>query len=723
MMTATAIPIIGEHQGSANSRYLAAEMVRLRLLLHRRVLWLRKHWRRDPQQDYPGWAISDQEADMLLVGKDRQEEFNFYESDTEAREIGALLNEASREIFNQRREMEESGDWAALDVLAARFGLTAFERDVVLLCLAVELDPAFERLYGYVQDDATWKYATPSLALTLLGDGESSAAERASLLPGAALRRWHLVTAEPAPSGGAMSGCPLHLDERIVNYLMGINQLDERCCGVVREAPKTLIAEDQRGVAARLAQWLTADARYNHLKIVNLVGPPDSGRLAIAREICSQTGLNLLILDPRALHASGSKHSEIGALLEREAILLRLLYYLDLDSLKADEAQALQVELQRCGAPLVVASRERFQCERETLAVQVTRPDVSAQCEMWRLALGESGVTWSDEIEAIVEQFDFGPQSIARVVAQAESQAALRLSSEAILSCEDLWQACRQQAAPQTEQLAQKVAPCYDWDDIVVPDEVLCQLQEVANQVAHRHLVYQDWGFGKKLSRGRGISALFSGASGVGKTMAAEVMARHLKLDLCRIDLAGVVSKYIGETEKNLRSVFDAAERSGAILFFDEADALFGKRSEVKDSHDRYANIEVNYLLQRMEDYRGLAILATNMKSALDSAFMRRLRFVVDFPFPDTAQRAEIWRRVFPPAAAVQGLDFGVLSRLEIPGGNIRNIAVNAAFLAAGEEVPIGMDQVMRAARQEYKKMDRLVMEAEFGHYSQGKTR
>jgi SpoVK/Ycf46/Vps4 family AAA+-type ATPase len=271
--------------------------------------------------------------------------------------------------------------------------------------------------------------------------------------------------------------------------------------------------------------------------------------------------------------------------------------------------------------------------------------------------------------------------------------------------------------------LAQKIQPCYDWDDIVVPVEVSLQLREITAQVAHRHAVYQGWGFGKKLSRGRGISVLFSGPSGVGKTMAAEVMAQHLNLDLYRIDLAGVVSKYIGQTEKNLRNVFDAAERSGAILFFDEADALFGKRSEVKDSHDRYANIEVNYLLQRMEDYRGLAILATNMKSFLDTAFLRRLRFIVEFPFPDAALRMEIWRRVFPPTAETGTLDFVALSRMEIAGGNIRNIALNAAFLAVEEGVPIGMGHVMNAARREYTKIERLIMDAEFGPFAQARTR
>ncbi len=224
-------------------------------------------------------------------------------------------------------------------------------------------------------------------------------------------------------------------------------------------------------------------------------------------------------------------------------------------------------------------------------------------------------------------------------------------------------------------------------------------------------------GFRRKLSLGLGIAALFAGESGTGKTMAAEVLAGHLGLGLYRIDLAGVVSKYIGETEKNLRSIFDAAERGGAILFFDEADALFGKRSEVKDSHDRYANIEVNYLLQRMEDFRGLAILATNRKSSLDSAFVRRLRFIVDFPLPDQSHRLQIWRSVFPQEAELRGIDFPFLSRLEIPGGHIRNIALNAAFMAASEGGPIGMAQVMRSARREYAKMERLVQESEFGPY------
>jgi SpoVK/Ycf46/Vps4 family AAA+-type ATPase len=247
-----------------------------------------------------------------------------------------------------------------------------------------------------------------------------------------------------------------------------------------------------------------------------------------------------------------------------------------------------------------------------------------------------------------------------------------------------------------------------------LPEPESALLRHIAEQVAHRTTVYEKWGFGEKMSRGLGISALFSGDSGTGKTMAAEVIANDLRLNLYRIDLSAVVSKYIGETEKNLRRMFDAAENGGAILFFDEADALFGKRSEVKDSHDRYANIEINYLLQRMEGYRGLAILATNMKSALDTAFLRRLRFIVRFQFPGPAERKAIWQRVFPPDMPKKALDYDRLARLNVTGGHIHNIAINAAFLAARAGSPVTMALVLDAARAEFRKIERPINEADF---------
>jgi SpoVK/Ycf46/Vps4 family AAA+-type ATPase len=261
--------------------------------------------------------------------------------------------------------------------------------------------------------------------------------------------------------------------------------------------------------------------------------------------------------------------------------------------------------------------------------------------------------------------------------------------------------------------LAQRLETVAGWNDLVLPEPQRATLQTIAAQVRMRHRVYEEWGFAARGERGLGLSALFVGESGTGKTMAAEVLARELRLDLYRIDLSSVVSKYIGETEKNLRRVFDAAEGSGAVLLFDEADALFGKRSEVRDSHDRYANIEVSYLLQRMEAYRGLAILTTNVKQAIDPAFLRRIRFIVRFPFPDAGQRAAIWRAIFPARTPRERLDYERLAQLTVPGGHIRNIALAGAFLAAHAEAPVSMAHLAQAARGEYAKLERSLTEAE----------
>jgi SpoVK/Ycf46/Vps4 family AAA+-type ATPase len=309
------------------------------------------------------------------------------------------------------------------------------------------------------------------------------------------------------------------------------------------------------------------------------------------------------------------------------------------------------------------------------------------------------------QFDRLVSQFDF-------------STAAIRTTATGLLgdkSESNLWHACRLRGRPRLEDLAQRISSSATWADIVLPASQMSTLQTIALQLRQRARVCDDWGFAEQSNRGLGLSALFTGPSGTGKTLAAEILANELELDLFRIDLSAVVSKYIGETEKNLRRVFDAAEEGGAVLLFDEADALFGKRSEVKDSHDRYANVEISYLLQRMEAYRGLAILTTNMKEALDPAFLRRLRFVVQFPFPDQTQRAEIWRKIFPAKTPTDSLDIDTLSRLSISGGNIRSIALNAAFTAAGADEPVRMNHLLGAARLEYEKLEKPLTEAELG--------
>jgi SpoVK/Ycf46/Vps4 family AAA+-type ATPase len=372
--------------------------------------------------------------------------------------------------------------------------------------------------------------------------------------------------------------------------------------------------------------------------------------------------------------------------------------------------------IERLGGPVIVVCRDRLRTrERPAVVFDVEYPGTEEQSALWAAALGDIAPHLNGHVDSLVAQFSLNATEIASAGTMARSESKAE-DGERI--GEALWEASRVQSRARMDDLAQRIISPAMWDDLVLPEIQRAILREIAIHVRQRTKVYQQWGFAGKGARGLGISALFAGASGTGKTMAAEVLANELRLDLYRIDLSSVVSKYIGETEKNLRRVFDAAEAGGAILLFDEADALFGKRSEVKDSHDRYANIEVSYLLQRMESYRGLAILTTNLKSALDTAFLRRIRFVVQFPFPDSVQRAEIWRRVFPPATPTEDLAVESLARLNVAGGNIRNIALNAAFLAADAHEPIRMAHVLQSARAEYMKLEKPLTGAEIGDWS-----
>jgi SpoVK/Ycf46/Vps4 family AAA+-type ATPase len=717
-----------------NQAYLNRELLRLRLLLQRRTAWLRRQWKHDPIQNYQMQVISDDEADWLLTGDDHEAEATFYQKDPEALALSQRIAKLEAELAELKQALVKAGTPPALEVLSHRFGLTPFERDVLLLCLAPELDATFERLYAYVQDDVSRKYGTIDLALALFSDikaAEDGCNARNSFLPEAPLRRFCLITLGPGSSPAtALRVRPLRLDERVIDYLRGVNRPDDHILDWLRPIPYAPLARSHQALAERLVRGFEWTDRQNVWPVLNLTGSPGTGKMTVARALCSRLGLQLYRLNVNRLPAPGPDRRESLRLLEREAALLQIALYLDTSDVdRADKGMVstLSDVIEQLNVLLIVGSHERWQVEdsrngagRETITVRIPEPDASVQRELWHSALTGVPHTLDDQIDHIVQQFDFGPQDIAEVVSAAQGKARLHASeTDMRLTPDDLWQACREQAGWHLNELAQHIDARYTWEDIVLPEDLFNQLQELVAQVAHRSTVYETWGFGTKLIRGRGISALFAGPSGTGKTMAAEILANHLKLDLYRIDLAGVVSKYIGETEKNLKKVFDAAEQSGAILFFDEADALFGKRTEVKVSHDRYAIIEINYLLQRMEDYRGLAILATNRKSELDRAFLRRLRFLVDFPFPDAESRRRIWQKVFPSQAKVGQLDYDCLARLEIPGGNIKNIALNAAFLAAGEGegARIEMTYLMHATRREYAKIDKSITPNEFGPY------
>jgi AAA+ superfamily predicted ATPase len=706
----------------ANQAYLRAELHRLRLLLQRKVRWLRRNWQRDPLGNGQGLVISEALADRLLSGDEAESETRFYREDTESAAITSLLEEVDAYLHRLRQGIMEEGGLPSLEVLSRLFGLRPFDRDVLLLCLASEEDPGFAALYAYAQDDVHARYPNMHLAVSLFCPApDEREVARGAFLPSSPLRQFRLVSFGDGSAGAPQSLRPLRIDDRVADYLRGINRLDEDVVHLLRPVPPAPVAGAHRELVDGLVRWARSAAADSGWPPFHLTGPTDAGKQAVAREFCACIGLHLYALDAKRLPLRDADRHSLLHLMEREAVLSHMAVYLDVTDVDpVDRALMMATRdwIERAGGVLFVGSRERWQFQRHAIHVPVPRPDLTAQRSLWAAALGSAAHAIDGHLDSIVQQFDLGPQAIRQVVTAALARARLRSAGDATLAAADLWHACREQVGWRAGELAQRLDPCYTWDDIVLPEDVRRQLREIADQVAARPQVYEVWGFGACLPRGRGISALFSGPSGTGKTMAAEILANHLQLDLYRIDLAGVISKYIGETEKNLRNVFDAAEQSGAILFFDEADALFGKRSEVKDSHDRYANIEINYLLQRMEEYRGLAILCTNRRSALDRAFLRRLRFLVEFPLPDWERRRLIWQKVFPPQAPLGFLDVDALSRLEISGGNIRNIALNAAFLAAGAGISIGMAHVLHAARREYSKIDKLPTEAEFGaHY------
>jgi hypothetical protein len=597
----------------------------------------------------------------------------------------------------------------ALERLTQIFGLSTFEQSILLLCAGVELESAFAALCARAQGDPARPYPTFSLALAALPDPHWSA-----ITPAGSLRRWRLIEVQSLPNV-ALTNSPLRIDERILHFLTGIQHLDERLQGLLEPVALEDLVPSHRELAGRIAAtWLAAGSPANGkgLPLIQLCGPDVAAKHVIAAAACAEIGLRLFALPAQTVPASAAELEALARLWEREAALSSSALCVTADTLeRSDGRAAAQVShfLERIGGPVLLTTREPWHpIRRAVRTFDATKPTAEEQIAIWQELLRNAGVSVNGCVNDLVAQFN-----LSRSAIRASVQEAVSVPADTPGLAVRLWEAGRAQARPRLEDLAQRIVPAATWDNLVLPEPEMAMLREVAAQVAHRTTVYHKWGFARLGNRGLGISALFAGSSGTGKTMAAEVLAHQLRLDLYRIDLSSVVSKYIGETEKNLRRVFDAAEDGGAILFFDEADALFGKRSEVKDSHDRYANIEINYLLQRMESYCGLSVLATNMKSSLDAAFTRRIRFIINFPFPNAALRAAIWERIFPPRTPLEGLDIAQLSKLNLAGGNIRNIAMNAAFLAASAQQPVRMPHIWRAARTEYAKMERPLTEVE----------
>ncbi|WP_211128647.1 AAA family ATPase [Streptomyces yatensis] len=606
---------------------------------------------------------------------------------------------------------------ATLDALVACFGLSTFERQLVLLAAAAELDPTAAARCGAASGDPTRTYPTFSLALAALDEPHWSA-----LTPVSPLRRWRLMELDDETR---LTTSRLRIDERILHFLAGSPYLDARLHGLLRraQAPRTLPASYGRAADRVAAGW--NESRPEAPLRVELVGGDLTTRTDIAATAARRTGLALYVMASDDVPTDAAERDRLARLWQREAVLLPAALLLEVGEMDREQTAATDAFIAAAAVPLVVSSPDPRPTGRPR-GERVTVPglDDAEQLALWADAFADVPRIQERHLRSLVAQFQLPPHVIRSAAAAvrrdlpdadtgANTGAETGADTDALDPAELVWRAGLIEARIGLDELGRRIEPEAAWDDLVLAEHQSRILREVVAHVRQRATVHQEWGFAATLRRGLGVTALFAGGSGTGKTLAAEVMAKELGLDLFIIDLSQVVSKYIGETEKNLRKVFDAAERGGALLLFDEADALFGKRSEVKDSHDRYANLEVSYLLMRMEAYRGLAILTTNMKKALDPAFMRRIRFVVDFPFPGESERAEIWRRVLPARAPMKDIDPQRLAQLTVAGGSIRNIALSGAFLAAEEGDRLQMRHMLAAARTEYQKLDRSLTPSE----------
>ncbi|MBD2742454.1 AAA family ATPase [Coleofasciculus sp. FACHB-1120] len=605
----------------------------------------------------------------------------------------------------------------ALEQLCTTFNLSSFERDILLLCAGMAIFPDFPALCANAQENREITYPTFGLALEVFPKAHWSA-----FTPQAPLRHWKLLQ---IGTGQVLTSCPLQIDESVLHYLFGEPYQDQQLLSVIKpmpvEASGIPLQPSHQQIVERLAALLHRGEETEsrgQIPIVQLCGMDATDKRAIASAAGAIAQRPLKIMSVYRLPTDLEDSDRLLRRWEREVALTGSVLLLDCDRLNTGDTvreNAILQLIEETSIPLIITTEERLHSpQRSIITFDIPKLTRSEQLAIWQSNLGAIAAELNGHVETLVSQFNLNTPAIQAACSQLKiKHEQLNIKVEDSSSPNQLWDFCRVQARPRLDDLAQRIDSTATWDDLVLPETQRQILRDIAAHLCQRAKVYQKWGFAGKSSRGLGISALFSGASGTGKTMAAEVLAKELRLDLYRIDLSAVVSKYIGETEKNLRRIFDAAEAGGVVLLFDEADALFGKRTEVKDSHDRHANVEVSYLLQRMEAYQGLAVLTTNLKGSLDQAFLRRIRFVVQFPFPDATQRAEIWQRIFPTTTPTEELDVQKLAKLNVAGGNIRSIAMNAAFLAADTGESVMMKHILQATRSEYVKLERSLTDVE----------
>lgn len=667
----------------------------------------------------------------------RTKQDNILDTDSEY----TLLDEKNQSLFRKMTSISRRSEQAVkngvilpLEYLFRCFHLTPFEKHCVFLSLAAELNSWYEKKYSYYQGDCEKKRPTLDFCIDSYIFGSSERNELISEIISRKENYYYFFLMSKEEEKGFIS-IPLYLEPRMLSFLFDYDEMDERLksfCHLYIPNPMTTMPLVIRGELLQQMENFTHAKREN--VFFYLYGQEGSGKKLLASHYCMNKKRLLLFVDMLGLEKQGIDSDLLLRIIRETRIRRSYLCFYHFDDCYSEEdsekrklagkyfLKELEQYIPKNEYVVFLLGKEAWQMGTDGIAADfseifVELPDISERLLLWEKGLTECHTPAEVTKEALAAKFSFSPGQIVETIKEVKRLEDTEASGT--ISPDSFYKACRKQITKQVRNLTTPIHSKYVWDDLVLPTKQKSALKAACNQVEYQHKIYEEWGFSEKVTYGRGVSMLFYGPPGTGKTMGAQVVANELHLDIYKVEIAAVMSKYIGETEKNLNAVFEEVKRSQSILFFDEADALFGKRSEVKDSHDKYANAETAYLLQKMEEYEGIVILATNLKQNFDEAFRRRIKFMIEFPFPGTKERSSMWKNVFPKKAPLgSDIDYSYLSeQFELSGASIKNIAVAAAFFAASEKNAIHMKHILTALIEEMKKSGKNLQRDDLGEY------
>lgn len=724
-----------------NSReHLEEELALLELQIKRQIAILNlTNPASNKFDEFSGMYISEEEIKHFLdkPGSDRQDIYGHKNVKALTAEIDKL-----RKHIDQRVGITLGKDVKLrLPELVNRFQLTGTELNILICCLAPDIDTRFERYYAYLQNDVSKR--RPSIQLLsrmFLGERAAVFKAREVFKNDTGLLGKNLFTIDAFASADETpfpARQPAVADS-VIDFLLETDHLDvslQETAHLTEPRPMEMYARYFDHHMRILENLVHHYEDHGRIPPTYIGGPEGAGKAKLVETFAAVTGKKVLTIDYTAIMGYQGDMRRLFALIEREARLHNCILHIRLKEY-GEFAENMNREKSRTAVlytflqesrlhGIVITGIKSYNRIKNSIggnlfAFYIPMPSVEERYEIWnRLLNCTSAEDGEDLITGLAVKFRFTPGRIQSVLDSAALTAHTDKENHRVIELQDIYRCCREESNQGLLSFSRKIVPHYKWEDIILPQDTLDQLKEICISIQHRRKVYWEWGFESKFSLGKGLNILLAGPPGIGKTMSAEIIAGELGLDLYKIDLSCVVSKYIGETEKNLSRIFNEAETSNCILFFDEADALFGKRTEVRDSHDRYANIEINFLLQKMDEYDGVVLMATNMRKNLDSAFARRLHHVVEFPFPDEKYREAIWRNAFPhDTPRTDDIDYAFLAgKFKIPGGNIKNIVVNSAFLASANGGKVNMENIILAVKREYQKMGKMCSKSDFGQY------